>query len=241
MDSSYYAHYISPAEKSFNRHSKNCFISHEFLGSGVSSVVLCTQFAVYIKWRKSGHTDRHFMYTANCVHKMAVSVAGFAAKRDITDRNQDVTTRCWTNAGLMLAHCPRRWLTLNQHWFNVSCLLGWVVTANTRHWANVGSMLDQRRRRWTNINTTVAQCLVPYYTRRCFNVGPPSRTLDQHQNNNGWTSQKWMFKVTDLGGVILTLTCWTLTQGQLIPPWNNKQHTYRSGNVLYYYEKTHII
>ena len=39
----------------------------------------------------------------------------------------------WTNVNLMLAQSRRRWPTLNQHWFSVSCLLGYYLIDSRIH------------------------------------------------------------------------------------------------------------
>ena len=48
--------------------------------------------------------------------------------------------------------------TLNQHWFNVSCLLG-LIEANRYRCSDVDSMLVQRLRRWPSIESTLGRVL----------------------------------------------------------------------------------
>ena len=60
-------------------------------------------------------------------------------------------TRYWPNAGLILAHCPRRWA-------NISPVLGYRVvfgaTLNVRH----------HHRQWANINPALVQGIMPVPT-----------------------------------------------------------------------------
>ena len=47
--------------------------------------------------------------------------------------------------------------TLNQHWMNISCLIGDSIQSNTAYWPDVVLMLVHRLRRWPSVKTTLGQ------------------------------------------------------------------------------------
>ena len=97
--------------------------------------------------------------------------------------------------------------------------LVWNTRVSTIHWPNVALKLGHRLRRWPNINLTLGRCVVfalterlltsgnvgpmliqilpskhKTFTKRRFNVGPPSATLAQH-----WTIPGVFFVVSCVG------------------------------------------
>ena len=68
------------------------------------------------------------------------SVEGFRMAKNVVDSNsgklESTKTRPWPNVFSILGQRRRRWLTLNQHWLNMSWL-----PSNTRLWSNTGYML----------------------------------------------------------------------------------------------------
>ena len=79
--------------------------------------------------------------TSVCPIRFCASVQRFPPRRRSN-------TRRWPNAGLMLAHCPRRWA-------NISPVLGYCVVFGAT--PNVG-----QRHRWrANINPALVQSIVP--------------------------------------------------------------------------------
>ena len=75
-------------------------------------------------------------------------------KRDIHGPGEQKTlNKCWFNVGPPST-------TLEQHWFNVLCLLGTVsILANTKHLYNICTTSAQRLRRWSNIVQMLYKCL----------------------------------------------------------------------------------
>ena len=68
------------------------------------------------------------------------SVEGFRMAKNVVDSNsgklESAKTRPWPNVFSIVGQRRRRWLTLNQHWLNMSWL-----SSNTRLWSNTGFML----------------------------------------------------------------------------------------------------
>ena len=100
--------------------------------------------------------------------------------------------------------------TVNQHWFNVSCLLGFTISSTTAFQPMMFCCSDgQRRRRWANIKTALAQRLFAVKhsacdTHACVDMCPDLAGALWHFKSDNYTSCR---RRDDFLGMNFTLCC----------------------------------
>ena len=103
----------------------------------------------------------------------------------------------WVSAGSQLTSTPSPRTGSPTPLMRLLLRSDFHIPTNTSRWTNAGLMLANRLRRRPNIKTTlVSKC--------CFDVGPSSATLTQHQNNI------WSTSLVDSQGAALLLDVYPL-------------------------------